>query len=127
MKTRLIIALVLLTVTVAAGILSANAVRDLSARYIAAAEELRTLAESGEWPRAREAAEAYLNRWEKVSPWLHILLNHEDADGVALSLTRYRMAAEARDTAMCRDACAELREYARQVYQRDAFTLANVL
>lgn len=126
MRSKLTISLILLTVTIAAGILTGNAVRTLSQRYISAAEELHILTEDGQWQRAEEAAKAYLSAWQKSAPYLHMLINHEDVDGVNLALTRFRLAIATRDIAMCRDASAELRESARQVYQRDAFTLANV-
>ncbi len=127
MKTNLIVAVILLVATIAAGVVSGSAVQHLSTRYISAAEELHTLTEQGSWQRAADAAEEYLRTWQKTAPWLHMLINHEDVDGVNLALTRFRLAIATRDIAMCRDASAELRESARQVYQRDAFTLANVL
>ncbi len=127
MRTSLTVSLILLVLTIAAGVLTAHMVQDLSERYVSAAEELRILTEDGDWARAEAAVDDYLAAWKKASPWLQVLLNHEDADGVALSLGRLQLGIRAKDTDMCRDACAELREYARQVYQRDAFTLANVL
>ena len=60
-------------------------------------------------------------------PWLQILINHDDIDDVTLALERLQAAIVAQEQSGCFEACAELRENARHIYHRDAFTLGNVL
>ena len=127
MKTGLIIAGVLLAMTIVCGILTGPQVLHISQRYESAAEELLILTERGQWQRAAEVAEAYLQSWEQTVPLLQMLINHDDADDVTASLVRIRSGIRSRDVSLCGEACAELRENARHLYHRDAFTLGNVL
>ena len=92
-----------------------------------AAEELRIMAEKSDWDRARATIAAYIDDWEDVTPWLQILINHDDIDDVTLALTRLEAAVVAREQGDCYEACAELAENARHIHHRDAFTLGNVL
>lgn len=127
MRTSLVISLTLLALTLVAGIWSAGEARILSDRYVSAAEELRVLTEKADWQRAEETVASYLTSWEESVPWLQILINHEDIDDVSLALERLQAAIDAQEQGACYEACAELRENARHIYHRDAFTLGNVL
>ena len=127
MRTSLTISLVLLALTIAVGCYSAHEARILSDRFVSAAEELRTMTEASDWQRAGETAAAYLDSWKGNVQWLQILINHEDIDDVTLALERLTAAIAAQEQGACFEACAELRENARHIYHRDAFTLGNVL
>ena len=85
------------------------------------------MTETADWPRANETVADYIAFWEGTVPWLQILIDHEDIDDVTLALMRLQAAIEARETADCLTICAELKENARHIYHRDAFTLGNVL
>ena len=85
------------------------------------------MAEKAEWERAAETVAAYLASWEQTIPWLQILINHEDIDDVSLALERLQAAIDAQEQGMCFETCAELKENARHIYHRDAFTLGNIL
>ena len=127
MRTSLWISLSLLVLTIAAGLYSAGEIRLVSDRYVSAAEELQSMAEHHEWERAAQTADAYVMQWEKSMPILQMLINHDDTDDVTLALRQLQAAIRVRDEAGCSAACALLRENARHLYHRDAFTLANVL
>ena len=127
MRTSLIISLVLLILTIGGGMLEEAETRVLSERYISAAEEMHVMAEKREWQRAQETANAYIASWQETIPWLQILINHEDIDDVTLALERLQAGIEAQEQGSCYEACAELRENARHIFHRDAFTLGNVL
>lgn len=127
MRTSLLLSIVLLALTIAAGCWTGRVAESLSDRYVSAAEELRILTSSGDWPRAAEVADAYSADWAQTIPWLQMLINHEDIDDLTLSLTRLTAAIARQDAAECAYACAELRENAGHIYHRDAFTLGNVL
>lgn len=127
MRTSLIISLVLLILTIGGGILEESETRILSERYVSAAEELQIMTEKGEWLRAADTVTAYLSSWQESVPWLQILINHEDIDDVTLALERLQAAIAAQEHGSCFEACAELKENARHIYHRDAFTLGNVL
>lgn len=127
MRTSLWIALALLALTVAAGLFTAGEVRLVSERYVSAAEELRSMTAHGEWSRAGETVQAYLEGWREMVPTLQMLINHEDTDDVTLALVTLQAAIDAQDLPGCLAACAGLRESAQHLYHRDAFTLANVL
>ena len=127
MRTSLIISLVLLALAVGGGLLGQKQTESLSQRYISAAEELRIMAESGDWQRARDTVSAYIASWEDTTPWLQVLINHDDIDDVTLALVRLDAAVAARDQGACLEVCAELKENARHIFHRDAFTLGNVL
>lgn len=85
------------------------------------------MAEKKDWPRAQEIVSAYLAAWQDTVPWLQILINHDDIDDVTLALERLQAAVLAQEQPACFEACAELRENARHIFHRDAFTLGNVL
>ena len=127
MRTSLWIAIVLLALTIGGGLLEERETRILSDRYVSAAEELRIMTEKQEWQRAQETVSAYISAWEETVPWLQVLINHEDIDDVTLALERLQAGIEAQEQANCFEACAELKENARHIYHRDAFTLGNVL
>ncbi len=127
MRTGLAISLVLLALTLGAGWAEENENRLLSRKYESAAEELRIMADKGEWKRAEETIEAYLQSWQETVPWLQVLINHEDIDDVTLALVRLQAAIRAEDETACFEACAELKENALHIHHRDAFTLGNVL
>lgn len=127
MRTGTWIAVLLLAATIGGGLFSADRVLAVSNRYVSAAEELLSMTEHGEWQRASETADAYLESWEEIVPLLQTLINHEDADSVTMSLVRIRAGIRSRDEALCIEACAELRENALHLYHRDAFTWGNVL
>lgn len=127
MRTSLMISLVLLMLTIGGGMLEEKETAVLSDRYVSAAEELRIMAEKSDWGRAQETVSAYISDWEDATPWLQLLINHEDIDDVTLALVHLEAAIAAQDQAGCFDACAELQENARHIHHRDAFTLGNVL
>lgn len=127
MRTSMAMAAALLALTLAAGTLSGHMVARTSRRYVSAAEELRVMAAQGAWTRAAETVRAYQASWQKERSWLITIINHDDVDSVSLALARLEAGVAVRDAAMCIQCCAELREGAEQLYQRDAFTLGNVL
>lgn len=127
MRTGLVLSMVLLTVVIACGLLSAHLTTEVSVRYVSAAEEMATLTESGDWQRSGETVQAYLAQWEQTERWLQILANHEDTDAVTMSLKQIAAGIRAKDLSMCLEACGELRENALHIYHRDAFTWGNVL
>ena len=127
MRTNLVIALLLLALTIAGGILAQMQTDMLSERYVSAAEELRILTAKAEWSRAEEVVSAYREDWQRTVSWLQMLINHDDIDDVTLALDRLQAAISARAQGSCFEICAELRENARHIYHRDAFTAGNVL
>ena len=127
MRTGLWISIALLCATIALGWWEQQENAALSRRYVSAAEELRTLTEMEDWPRAAEVASAYMADWQRTVPWLQILINHEDIDDVTLALVQLQTAIAAQDQSACFTACGELKENARHIHHRDAFTLGNVL
>ena len=127
MRTSLVISLVLLMVVIACGMLEEMETERLAGRYVSAAEEMRVMAEQSDWARARETVTAYMQDWESTASWLQLLINHEDIDDVTLALVHLEAAVAAEEQAGCSDACAELKENARHIHHRDAFTLGNVL
>ena len=127
MRTNLVIALLLLALTVGGGMMTQRQTGKLSQRYVSAAEELKILTEKGEWRRAKETVSAYRADWQRTARWLQMLINHDDIDDVTLSLDRLEAAICLQEAAGCLEICAELRENARHIYHRDAFTWGNVL
>ena len=127
MRTNMVIALLLLALTVGGGMMAQRQTGKLSQRYVSAAEELKILTEKGEWRRAKETVSAYRADWQRTARWLQMLINHDDIDDVTLSLDRLEAAICLQEAAGCLEICAELRENARHIYHRDAFTWGNVL
>ena len=127
MRTSLWIAIALLIVTIGGSLLEAGETKSLSQRYVSASEELLIMVEMQDWTRAEDTVAAYLQSWEQTIPWLQILINHDDIDDVTLSLVRLQAGIRAREKSACYEACAELKEDARHIHHRDAFTLGNVL
>lgn len=127
MRTSLWIAIALLIVTIGGSLLEAGETKSLSQRYVSASEELLIMVEKQDWTRAEDTVAAYLQSWEQTIPWLQILINHDDIDDVTLSLVRLQAGIRAREKSACYEACAELKEDARHIHHRDAFTLGNVL
>lgn len=127
MRTNLLISLVLLALTIAAGVLEEKETLRLSQQYVSAAKELRILMEDADWDRAEETVNAYREKWQREVSWLQVLINHEDIDDVTLALERLHALIDAREQGAGYEVCAELEENARHIYHRDAFTLGNVL
>ena len=127
MRSRLIISIFLLTVVIACGVMNVRLTRSISDRYISAAEELRTMTQSGAWERAAQTAQVYHDQWKETLSWLQMLINHSDGDEVTCALVRLQAGIACRELPACLQACAELREAAEHIYHRDAFTWGNVL
>lgn len=127
MHSRLTISVILLVVVIGCGIGNIGLTKDISRRYIAAAEELRTLVQAESWQRVEKTAGAYHEAWRDTLNWLQMLINHADGDEVSYALESIQAGAAAQDAATCLVACAQLREAAEHIYHRDAFTLANIL
>lgn len=127
MKSSLRLSLVLLAVVIVGGVLNIYTTREISNRYVSAAEELRVLTEGEEWSRAGEVVQAYLTSWKDTLAWLQMLINHADGDEVSRALERIEAGIQAQEVSSCLEGCAELREAAEHIYHRDAFTLGNIL
>jgi len=127
MRSGLAISLVLLAVVIVCGVMNIHLTKELSNRYISAAEELREMVLAGEWRRAGETVEAYHDRWKDTLEWLQMLINHADGDEVSSALECIGAGVEAQDLVTCLQGCAQLREAAEHLYHRDAFTLGNIL
>ena len=127
MRTSIILSLVLLVMVLAGGLYGAQVTREVSQRYLSAAEELDILTQDQAWERAEIVAEAYLEAWNPTEKWLQIVCNHEDTDALSLALKRLMAGIQSRDAVTCREACWELREQAEHIYHRDTLTWGNVL
>ena len=127
MRTGLLISIILLCATIAAGCWEEYETAQLSRQYENAAEKLYNLAQAEDWIRAEQHIATSISAWKNTVPWLQILINHEDIDDVTLALERLEACVAAKDTAACLENCAELRENARHIHHRDAFTWGNVL
>ena len=127
MRTSLTLALLLLAVVIAGGVVCSGLTSRVSDQYISAAEEMMALTEGENWQRAEETAQAYLERWKQTERWLQILINHDDTDDVTMALQHVLAGVGARDMSACLEACRTLRECAEHIHHRDAFTWGNVL
>lgn len=127
MRTSLVLSLTLLVMVLGSGLLAEKQTAVLSHRYVSAAEELWIMVEKSEWQRAKETVSTYMTDWEDTTPWLQMLINHEDIDDVTLTFVQLEAAVAAQEQAGCFEACAALKENARHIHHRDAFTLGNVL
>ena len=127
MRTGLMISLVLLCATIGLGCWAEHETKQISHRYEEASEEIYTLADMADWSRAEQVIDNYLHDWKQTVPWLQMLINHEDIDDITLALERLCACIAAKDTAACYENCAELKENARHIHHRDAFSLGNVL
>lgn len=127
MHSSLRISLVLLAIVIVCGVMNIHLTKDISTKYISAAEELRTMTKAEDWTRAGETVEAYHQEWRNTISWLQMLINHSDGDEVSRALERIEAGVQAQDSITCLEGCAELREAAEHIYHRDAFTLGNIL
>ncbi len=127
MKTSLRLSLVLLAVVIVGGVMNIRTTREISDRYVSAAEELRVLTQKEDWSRADEVVQAYLTSWKDTLAWLQMLINHVDGDELSQALERIEAGIQAQEKSTCLEGCAELREAAEHIYHRDAFTLGNIL
>ena len=127
MRTRLYTSIVLLAVVILGGVGNIFLTKEISNRYVSAAEELSVLTREGDWPRAKEAVEGYHSSWRATLAWLQMLINHNDGDEVSRALERIEAGIQGQDVLTCLEGCSELREAAEHIYHRDAFTLGNIL
>lgn len=127
MRSGLTVSLVLLAVVIACGVGNIFLTKNISNRYVSAAEELTALSQAEDWPRASETVEAYHTSWKDTLAWLQMLINHDDGDEVSRALERIEAGIQAQDVVTCLEGCSELREAAEHIYHRDAFTLGNIL
>lgn len=127
MRTRLCISIVLLVLVILGGVGNIFLTKDISNRYVSAAEELSALAQEKNWPRAMDTVKGYLSSWKDTLAWLQMLINHDDGDEVSRALERIEAGIQGQDVLTCLEGCSELREAAEHIYHRDAFTLGNIL
>lgn len=127
MRSGLRLSLTLLAVVIIGGVMNIGLTRDISNRYVSAAEELHEMTFARDWQRAAQTAQAYHQTWRDTLQWLQMLINHQDGDEVSRALERIEAGVRAEDVSTCLEGCAELREAAEHIYHRDAFTLGNIL
>ena len=127
MRTGAVIALAIVLAVSAAGVGHADLMQAISGRYVAAAEEIRTLIEANEWLRAAETAGAYHQRWDETLRWLQMLVDHKEGDEVSQAMMEVEAGIRTRSMPLCQLGLSRMKEAAQHLYHRDAFTLGNVL
>ena len=127
MRTGVMVAIGLLLVVLAGGVMTANATQNVSRQFVSASRELAALTEGEQWQRAEETLSAYRQQWEEKIMWLQMLAAHEDMDNVTLAIAKLSAGIAAKDVSLCLESCEEMQEHARHIRHRDALTLGNVL
>ena len=114
MRTGVMVAIGLLLVVLAGGVMTANATQNVSRQFVSASRELAALTEGEQWQRAEETLSAYRQQCE-------------DMDNVTLAMAKLSAGIAAKDVSLCLESCEEMQEHARHIRHRDALTLGNVL
>ena len=127
MKTGVVIGCLLAAMLLALGCTTAAMTEAASQQYIAAAQELRTLADMHAWERAAQTLEAYDALWQEKAHTLSRVGEHAQVDEVAEALRSARAGISLQDRVMCAEACTALETAATQLADLERFTLENLL
>lgn len=127
MKATLWTIILLAAIIAALGIASVSISSKISQDYSREAMSIEEDIRKEDWAQAKQGLSSMLEKWEDTCTWLQFWVNHEDTDNVTLALERALAAVEVKDLSTYFQAEAELKEFLRHIYHRDALTIGNIL
>ena len=118
---------VTLALVLAIGFLCGAHSKSASEDYQVAVEEVATAIRQERWEDALTMARQAEQNWQEEGATLAMWVNHQDLDEVSLGFAQLRVSIEQRETYHALRCIAELEEGLSLIYQRDAFSLKNIL
>ena len=127
MKTGLLIAAVLATLVIAAGIFITHAVEAEAAVCLSAAQEIYALADMREWARAGEACRAYEAQWKTSLAWLTFVLPESVTDRISEAFAALGTYILVEDHTMTLQTSGDLRIACEEMLEGERLTLQSLL
>lgn len=90
-------------------------------------EQAQALAEEGDWAGGQQFTQDAVDRWERSSGYLYIVLRHSDSDQVAAGFREVEQLLEWQEEAEYTSANARLIEELRLLAEMEQFNLRNLL
>ena len=127
MKTGLLIAAVLATLVIVAGLFITHAVESEAAVCLSAAQEICALADMREWARAGEACRAYEAQWKTSLAWLTFVLPESVTDRISEAFAALGTYIRTEDHTMTLLTAGDLRIACEEMLEGERLTLQSLL
>lgn len=127
MRAMTVTVAVVLALVLAIGIFCGLHSRNTSERYKVRIEEVATAILQEKWEESLRLIREAEQDWEDESGTLAMWVNHEDVDVVSVGMAQLRVSIEEGERYHALLYAAELEEALTLIYQRDAFSLKNIL
>lgn len=108
-------------------LLEARVVRRATGEAMAQTQQILADIRAGALAQAKEKAHALDKTWDERASRLEIMVDHGSTDDVRYALSRLLAALEGEDRAAALIYACELEGSVEHVYERQAFTLENML
>lgn len=118
---------IVLVLVLAIGIFCGLHSRNASENYKVRIEEAAVAIRQENWEEALRLTRETEQDWEQESGTLAMWVNHADVDEVSVGMAQLRVSIEERESYHALLYAAELEEALTLIYQRDAFSLKNIL
>ncbi len=82
---------------------------------------------SRNWDEAKKGSATVRQSWDKNNTWWSILLDHQEIDTIDLTLKRLERFIETEDLVLSLAEVSSLKLLFEQIYDKERFTLKNVL
>ncbi|MED9822815.1 MAG: DUF4363 family protein [Christensenellales bacterium] len=127
MSRKLTAMAVTLALLAALCLLEAHVVRRATGEAMAQTQQILADIRAGSLTQAKEKAHALDKTWDERASRLEIMVDHGSTDDVRYALSRLLAALEGEDRSAALIYACELEGSVEHVYERQAFTLENML
>jgi len=127
MRSMIITVAIALTAVIAIGLFCGFYSLYTSEKFQIRVEEVSALIRQQCWEEALSLTRQIEKDWEKSSGLLSMWVSHENADDVGISLSRLSISISQQEEYHALLYIAELSSSLTMIYQKDAFSLKNIL
>lgn len=123
----LIIIIILIILIVAGGCLSLLALNSESQKLDDSLSELESDIENQNWESASKKLEEFHSKWDKVSNFWSMLIDHYEIDNIELVLSQLASYVKSKDKNEALSQMSALRTFVKHIPEKESFKLKNIL
>lgn len=127
MRSMIITVCISLLLVIAIGVFCGISSLHTSQNFQTRMEEISALISLRRWEEALQHARSAQQDWEEKSPLLSMWVSHENVDEVGIGLSHLSISIQQQEEYHALLYIAEICESLSLIYQKDAFSLKNIL